>query len=98
MLILAHRGASGYAPENTYAAFDLAVAQGAAGIETDVQIARDGVLMLFHDERVDRTTDGSGALAELAHEQLAALDAGCWFGAQFAGERIPVLEEFLDHY
>ena len=98
MLILAHRGASGYAPENTLAAFDLARRMGANGIETDVQLSRDGVMVLVHDERVDRTTDGSGRVADLTWEQLARLDAGSWFAPAFAGQRIMQLAPFLDRY
>ncbi|MCC6178723.1 MAG: hypothetical protein IT305_25735 [Chloroflexi bacterium] len=96
MLILAHRGASGYAPENTWAAFELAHQMGANGIETDVQVSRDGVLILIHDPRVDRTTDGSGAVAELRWSELERLDAGRWMGEQWAGQRIVRLGDFLD--
>ena len=70
MLILAHRGASGYAPENTSAAFELARTMGTRGIETDVRLTADGVLVLVHDDRVDRTTDGSGAVADLTWAEL----------------------------
>ena len=98
MLILAHRGASGYAPENTVAAFDLGRRMGANGIETDVQLSRDGVMVLVHDERVDRTTDGSGRVADLTWEELARLDAGGWFDPTFAGQRIMSLAPFLDRY
>src|SRR3954452_18398025 len=88
-LVLGHRGASAYAPENTFAAFDLAVEMGADGIETDVRATRDGVLVLLHDETVDRTTDGTGVVAELNRAQVDALDAGSWFGVAYAGERVP---------
>ena len=98
MLILAHRGASGYAPENTIAAFDLGRRMGANGIETDVQLSRDGSMVLIHDERVDRTTDGSGRVADLTWDELAQLDAGGWFGPEFAGQRIMQLGPFLDRY
>ena len=98
MLILAHRGASGYAPENTLAAFDLGHRMGANGIETDVQLSRDGVMVLIHDERVDRTTDGSGRVADLTWEELSRLDAGGWFAPEFAGQRIMQLAPFLDRY
>lgn len=96
MLILAHRGASGYAPENTVAAFELARTMGAGGIETDIQASADGVLVLIHDARVDRTSDGTGAVAELTWAELSRLDAGRWFDARFAGQRIVRLDAFLD--
>ena len=98
MLILAHRGASGYAPENTLAAFDLGRRMGAGGIETDVQVSRDGVMVLVHDERVDRTTDGSGRVADLTWAELSRLDAGGWFAPEFVGQRIMQLAPFLDRY
>ncbi|MEA2641502.1 MAG: glycerophosphoryl diester phosphodiesterase, partial [Chloroflexota bacterium] len=98
MLILAHRGASGYAPENTFAAFDVAVSMGADGVETDVQLTGDGALVLLHDDTVDRTTDGHGLLVELTLEQVSRLDAGHWYGELFGGERIPTLEAFLERY
>ena len=96
MLILAHRGASGYAPENTFAAFNLAREMGAGGIETDIQASADGVLVLVHDTRVDRTSDGAGAVADLTWDQLSRLDAGGWFDPRFAGERIVRFDAFLD--
>jgi glycerophosphoryl diester phosphodiesterase len=96
MLILAHRGASGYAPENTFAAFELARTMGAGGIETDVQRTSDGVLVLVHDSTVDRTTNGSGAVKDLTWDELSRLDAGSWLEPQFAGERIVRFDAFLD--
>lgn len=96
MLILAHRGASGYAPENTFAAFELARTMGAGGIETDIQVSADGVLVLVHDTRVDRTSDGTGAVADLTWDELSRLDAGSWLDARWAGERIVRLDAFLD--
>jgi glycerophosphoryl diester phosphodiesterase len=96
--VLAHRGASAYAPENTVAAFERAIALRADGIETDVRASRDGVLVLVHDERVDRTTDGEGKVDRLSFEELQRLDAGRPFNPRFAGERIPTVEAFLDRY
>ena len=96
MLVLAHRGASGYAPENTWSAFLLACEMGASGIETDVQVSKDGVLVLFHDTKVDRTTDGRGTVGELTWAELSRLDAGSWLDARFGGERIVRLDAFLD--
>ena len=96
--LLAHRGASGYAPENTFAAFDRAIAQRADGLETDVRASKDGRLVLMHDARVDRTTDGEGEVAELTLAELEKLDAGTPYNPRFAGERVPRLEAFLERY
>jgi glycerophosphoryl diester phosphodiesterase len=78
-LVIGHRGSSGEAPENTLPAFARALAQGAQILETDVHATRDGVVVVYHDERVDRTTDGAGAIAELDFDALRALDAGHGF-------------------
>src|SRR3984893_8626775 len=96
MLVIAHRGASGNAPENTLAAFKQAVAQGAAFIETDLQLSRDARFVAIHDATVDRTTSGRGAVHDLTLAELRRLDAGSWFGSEFAGERIPTLEEIFE--
>jgi glycerophosphoryl diester phosphodiesterase len=96
--VLAHRGASAYAPENTVAAFERAIALRSDGIETDVRATSDGVLVLVHDERVDRTTDGEGRVHELSFDDLQRLDAGGPFNPRFAGERLPTVEAFLDRY
>jgi glycerophosphoryl diester phosphodiesterase len=95
-LNLAHRGASAYAPENTLAAFRLAADMGADGIELDAKLSRDGAMVVMHDATVDRTTNGSGRVSDLTLAQLQRLDAGSKFGAQFAGERIPTLDEVID--
>lgn len=96
MLQIAHRGASGYAPENTMAAFRKAVAMGMNFIETDLQLSRDVRFVAIHDETVNRTTNGQGAVHEMTLAELRRLDAGGWFGGEFAGERIPTLEEILE--
>src|SRR5277367_6206624 len=96
MLLIAHRGASGHAPENTLAAFRKAVALGVHFIETDLQLTRDTRLVAIHDDTVNRTTNGHGAVHDLSLEELRKLDAGSWFGSEFAGERIPTLEEILE--
>lgn len=96
--ILAHRGASHYAPENTRAAFDLALEMGANGIETDLHLTRDGHVVLIHDKTVDRTTDGTGAVAAMTLAEVKALDAGSWFAPRFAGERVMELAPFLQSY
>jgi glycerophosphoryl diester phosphodiesterase len=98
MLTIAHRGASGYAPENTCAAFERAIAMGADMIETDVQLTLDGELVLIHDDLVDRTTDGQGPVADHTLAELHALDAGSWFGPGFASERILTLAEFAAEF
>jgi len=95
---VAHRGASGYAPENTIAAYDLAVDMKADYIEIDVQRSKDGELVSIHDNTVNRTTDGTGKVRDLTFEQLRALDAGSWKGERFAGEQIPTFDEILDRY
>jgi glycerophosphoryl diester phosphodiesterase len=94
-LILAHRGASRRAPENTMAAFRLAAHLGADGIELDVQLSKDGEVVVMHDDTLDRTTDGRGRVGDLPLAELRALDAGGWYGPEFAGERIPTLAEVL---
>jgi glycerophosphoryl diester phosphodiesterase len=96
LLLIAHRGASGYAPENTLAAFRKAVAMGLSFIETDLQLSRDARFVAIHDDTVNRTTNGQGGVHDLTLAELRRLDAGSWFGSSFAGERIPTLEEILE--
>jgi glycerophosphoryl diester phosphodiesterase len=98
LMVIAHRGASSYAPENTLAAFDLALQMGARHIELDVQATCDGHIVVIHDDTVDRTTDGTGPVANHTLAALRSLDAGARFGAAFAGERIPLFEEVLARY
>jgi glycerophosphoryl diester phosphodiesterase len=93
--VVAHRGASGYAPENTFASFTLGLEQGADLLELDVHLSRDGEPVVIHDEALDRTTDGRGLVVEHTLAELRQLDAGAWFGPQFAGQRIPTLDEVL---
>jgi glycerophosphoryl diester phosphodiesterase len=92
-LIIAHRGSSAHAPENTLAAFRLAADQGAHAIELDAKLSADGQVVVFHDRTVERTTNGKGAIQDLSLAEMKALDAGSFFGAQYAGEPIPTLEE-----
>lgn len=89
--IIGHRGASGEYPENTLLAFDRALEQGADALELDVRLTGDGVPVVIHDATVDRTTDGTGAVAGFAAPELGALDAG-------RGERIPLFTAVLDRY
>lgn len=95
-LLVAHRGVSARCPENSMSAFLAAVRDGAAMLELDVGLSRDGALVVLHDDTLDRTTDGSGFLGahDLAH--LRTLDAGSWFDPGFAGEPLPTLDEVLD--
>jgi glycerophosphoryl diester phosphodiesterase len=91
----AHRGASGYYPENTMLAFQKAIEMGCEGIETDVQLTKDGVLVICHDELLDRTTDGKGLIAETNYSDIAKLDAAKLWGGKFRDVRVPTLEELL---
>ena len=94
--VAGHRGDRADAPENTMPAFAAAAASGLEFVETDVQLTADGVPILMHDETVDRTTDGTGAVADLTLAEIRALDAGSWYAPEFAGTRVPLLDEFLD--
>lgn len=93
-MIVAHRGLLRHTPENTLANFR-ACLELRLGFEFDVQRTRDGHLVCIHDETVDRTTDGTGAVAEMTLEQIRRLDAGRWFDPKFAGEKVPTVEEVL---
>lgn len=95
-LIEAHRGDSLNAPENTLAAFERAIRLGVEWIELDVHPAKDGTLMVIHDDTVDRTTDGSGAVCRLSVDEMRGLDAGATFSPAFQGERIPRLVDVLE--
>lgn len=94
--IQAHRGASGYAPENTMAAFKKAIDMKADGIELDVHLSKDGHLIVMHDEYLNRTSNGKGLIASYTLEELKKLDAGSWFEKEFKGEKIPTLHEVLE--
>ncbi|EIJ78426.1 glycerophosphoryl diester phosphodiesterase [Bacillus methanolicus PB1] len=95
---VAHRGASGYAPENTIAAFEKAFDMNADYFELDVQMSKDGELVIMHDKTVNRTTNGKGKVGKLTLKELRSLDAGSWFGPEFSGEQIPTLQEALDAF
>lgn len=94
-LRIAHRGASGQAPENTHAAFAAAMALGVDGIELDCQLTADGVPVVIHDETLERTTNGLGPVVAKRWDEIARLDAGTWFGNVFVGERVPRLADVL---
>ena len=95
---IAHRGASAYAPENTFSAFDKALSLGVDQVELDVQFSEDGHIVVIHDDDLDRTTNGSGPVSAHTLAQLRSFDAGSWFGPEYAGERIPSLGEVLELY
>ncbi|MEE8312224.1 MAG: glycerophosphodiester phosphodiesterase family protein [Candidatus Binatia bacterium] len=92
---IAHRGASGILPENTRHAFVKALDLGARVIELDVQLTRDEVPVVIHDETLDRTTNGTGLVVETDFTEIAELDAGSWFGASFVNVEVPTLDEVL---
>ncbi len=94
--IIAHRGYSARAPENTLAALHAAVAGGADAVEFDLRVAACGTPVLFHDSMLSRTTDGVGPLRRRTLAQLKTLDAGAWFSHEFSGETIPSFAEALD--
>lgn len=96
--VIAHRGASIYAPENTLAAMDLAISQGADAVEIDVRMSKDGIPFLFHDYTVNRTTNlkTGQSIENLTFEEIQNLDAGSWFHPDFAGEKIPSLAQVLE--
>jgi glycerophosphoryl diester phosphodiesterase len=95
-VIFAHRGASAQAPENTLAAFELALAQNADGIELDVKLSADGQVVVIHDSTVKRTTGSDGRVKDLSLGQLQSLEAGSFFSEKFRGEKIPTLEEVFE--
>ena len=94
-IVIAHRGLDETYPENTIIAFKAALEKGMA-IEIDVRGTKDEELVVVHDDTVDRTTDGSGSVANMTLAELKALDAGSWWGEEFSGERIPTLMETFD--
>lgn len=93
--IYGHRGFSGCYPENTMISFSEAEAVGVDGIELDVQMTKDGEVVVIHDETLERTTNGIGFVKDMTYRELSSLDAGSWFDAKFSGEKIPALSEVL---
>ena len=94
-LVIAHRGFSGVAPENTLAAFRKAIDVGADMFELDVLLSQDEHVVVIHDDTLERTTNGTGKVIDHTLAELQALDAGSWFSPEFAGEPIPTLEDAL---
>ena len=95
-LILGHRGACAYAPDNTRAAFELAVQQGADGVETDIHLTADGIPVIQHNYEINRNSNGQGFVEQMTLAELRTLDFGSWKGPQFKGERILTLDECLE--
>lgn len=93
--VIAHRGASALAPENTLAAFERAHEDGCLWIESDVKLTYDGIPILMHDETLERTTNGIGLVADMKWNELQKLDAGSWFDPAYTQEPIPHLDELL---
>jgi glycerophosphoryl diester phosphodiesterase len=97
-LVIGHRGAMGYTPENTLVSFEEGVRRGADLIELDVQLSQDGMVVVIHDTSVDRTTDGSGFIRDLPWKKIKTFDAGVWFGPDYAQEGIPTLVDVIDKF
>lgn len=94
--VIGHRGAAAYAPENTIEGIHTAADIGVKWVELDVKLTKDDVPILFHDDDLERTTNGHGLVAEITYEELKQLEAGSWFSDSFAGIKIPTLEEAID--
>ena len=94
--IIGHRGAKGYAPENTIESVQTAADMGVEWVEIDVKLTKDQIPIIFHDETLDRTTNGSGNVADMLYEDIRQLEAGSWFADSFAGIKIPTLEEMCE--
>ena len=98
MKIISHRGYSSQRPENTISSFDYSLEKGFPYIELDIHSTLDGILVVMHDETVDRTTNGIGEIKNLTFSEIENLDAGSWFDEKFSFERVPTLEEILKRY
>jgi len=96
--LIGHRGASGNAPENTLASFDLALENGVDAIELDIHQSKDGEIVAIHDDSVDRTTNGKGLVSSLTCDELKKLDAGSWFDKKYSEESVPLLDEIFSRY
>ena len=98
MIIIGHRGASGHAPEHTFASWDHALKLGVDYIEQDLQMTSDGALVVMHDPTLDRTTNGTGEVSAHTLAEIQQLDAGSWFEPKFTGQRVPTLREVFERY
>ncbi|HKK44270.1 MAG TPA: glycerophosphodiester phosphodiesterase family protein [Balneolaceae bacterium] len=96
VMVIAHRGASAYRPENTMAAFEHALELDADMIELDVVLSKDGVPVIFHDAKLNNHSNGKGRVGKRTLEELKNLDAGSWFSTQFSGQKIPTLKEVME--
>lgn len=96
MLVVAHRGYSSKAPENTMAAFEMALDVGSDGLELDVHLTKDGEVVVIHDHTLERTSNGVGIVEQYTLAELQKLDAGSWFSPEFAGEHLPSLREVCE--
>ncbi len=97
-LLFGHRGARGLAPENTITSFSIAISYGVDGVELDVHLSKDGHVIVMHDDKVDRTTDGKGYIKDLTLNEIKSLDAGSKFSQRFKGEKVPTLEEVFESF
>ena len=93
--VIGHRGAAAYAPENTLEGIREAARRGARWVEFDAKLTGDGVVILMHDDTLDRTTNGRGPVAQASYREIGLLDAGAWFGAAWRGTRVPRLADAL---
>ena len=91
----AHRGASAYAPENTMSAFKKAFQIGANGIELDLQRTKDGKIIIFHDDKIDKKSNGTGKISDYTYKELLEFDFGSWFSKEFENERIVLFDDFM---
>ncbi|MCG8371903.1 MAG: hypothetical protein MI700_00125 [Balneolales bacterium] len=94
-VVIAHRGASAYAPENTHSAFKLAIEMNAEMIELDLLLSKDGIPVIIHEDPLERTTNGTGNTSDFTLNELKKLDTGSWFSSEYEGEPFPTLDEFL---
>ncbi|MDQ1146952.1 glycerophosphoryl diester phosphodiesterase [Bacillus sp. SORGH_AS 510] len=98
LIKIGHRGAAAYCPENTYASFNKALELGVDYLELDIQMTRDGEIVVIHDPTVNRTTNAKGRVKDFTLKEIQKLDAGSWFHPTFSNERIPSFSDFLDTY
>lgn len=96
--VIGHRGACAYAPENAMSSFDKAMSLNVDGLETDIRKTRDGILVLFHDNILDKKSNLTGAIQDYSYKELRKADFGSWFSHEFSGEHIVRLDEFLSCY